>query len=154
MNKVRVILVEEHAILSEIIREFIARMPDVEVLAEVRDGREVPELVQRLEPDILIVDIHLHGVSSAEIIRKLTDAKRHVQILVLADFADWAFLQLFLGELNVSGYILKDEGLEILVKAIRSIALGELEWLKERASYQLEQVIKDSAGRKGNSKSR
>ncbi len=123
MDKLRVMLADDHAMIREGVKALINGQPDMEVVGEAGDGREAWHKVKSLQPDILILDItmpDLNGVQATERIKR--DAPK-VKVLILTAHEDKGFLQQVL-QAGASGYMLKRAASAELIRAIRIVAAG------------------------------
>jgi NarL family two-component system response regulator LiaR len=102
----------------------LATEPDIEVVGEAENGREAVAEVERLQPDVILMDLVMPEVDGIEAIRRITARQPEARILVLTSFAadDKVFPAIKAGAL---GYLLKDSGPEELVQAIHQVYHGE-----------------------------
>jgi NarL family two-component system response regulator LiaR len=123
-DTVRVLVADDHAIVRKGICALLATEPRIEVVGEARDGNDAIAAAQRLQPDVILMDIVMPGVDGLEATRRLADSQPQVRILVLTSFAgdDKIFPAIRAGAL---GYLLKDSGPEELVHAIQQVHRGE-----------------------------
>jgi two-component system NarL family response regulator len=121
---VRVVLADHHRMLREALRALLAVERDIDVVGEAGDGRETLCLLQELEPDVLVLDAGLPGVSGAEVARRLRAASSPVKVLALSAHSDKRFVQEML-RAGAAGYLTKTAAGTELVRAIRAVALGE-----------------------------
>ena len=123
MDKLRVLLADDHAMIRDGVKALINGELDMEVVGEASDGREAWHKVKSLQPDILILDItmpDLNGVQATERIKR--DAPK-VKVLILTAHEDKGFLQQVL-QAGASGYMLKRAASAELIRAIRFVAAG------------------------------
>jgi DNA-binding NarL/FixJ family response regulator len=123
MDKLRVLLADDHAMIRDGVKALINGESDMEVVGEASDGREAWHKVKSLQPDILILDItmpDLNGVQATERIKR--DAPK-VKVLILTAHEDKGFLQQVL-QAGASGYMLKRAASAELIRAIRFVATG------------------------------
>ena len=123
-TKLRILLADDHLVVRMGLSALINKQSDMAVVGEATDGTEAVELVQKLAPDIIIMDIMMPGMGGAEatgeIIRRLPDAK----ILVLTTFGTSQDAARAVAA-GAAGAIVKDEGNETLLDSIRKIHAGE-----------------------------
>jgi DNA-binding NarL/FixJ family response regulator len=123
MDKLRVLLADDHAMIRDGVKALINGESDMEVVGEASDGREAWHKVKSLQPDILILDItmpDLNGVQATERIKR--DAPK-AKVLILTAHEDKGFLQQVL-QAGASGYMLKRAASAELIRAIRFVAAG------------------------------
>jgi len=133
MEKIRVMLADDHPIARAGIRKFLNRATDIEVIAEAETGTEALELAKTLIPDVLLLDIELPGVRGLEIAKELQAFNSPVKILVLSTYDDKQFIFGLLGN-GASGYLTKEEVPETIVEAVRGVARGEKGWVSRRVA--------------------
>jgi NarL family two-component system response regulator LiaR len=123
-DTIRVLVADDHAIVRKGICALLATEPDIVVVAEAQDGREAMAEAQRVQPDVILMDLVMPDLDGLEATRRITSCQPEVRILVLTSFAsnDKVFPAIKAGAL---GYLLKDTGPEELVLAIRQVYRGE-----------------------------
>ena len=123
-DSVRVLIAEDHPLFREGMRGRLDRVADVAVVGEAASGEEAVELANKLEPDVILMDIKMPGLNGIEATREIQRANPQIGILVLTMFEDddSVFAAMRAG---AKGYLLKDSGGEGVVHAIRAVASGE-----------------------------
>ena len=124
MNKIRILLVDDHTILREGVRSLLESQLDFEVIAEADNGRQALDHVRQLKPDVVLMDIAmplLNGIHATEQIKR---ERRCTQILILTQHESEEFIRRSLAA-GASGYLLKDTESSELIKAIRAVHRGE-----------------------------
>ncbi|OGO51570.1 MAG: DNA-binding response regulator [Chloroflexi bacterium RBG_16_68_14] len=124
MEKIRVIIAEDHAIVREGTRELLEREADIEVVGEAANGAEAVALVERLSPDVAILDISMPVMTGIEATEKIKAVRPSTAVLVLTqyDYDQYVFALLAAG---AAGYLLKDVPSAEVIKAVRSVHAGE-----------------------------
>lgn len=124
-DRITLLVVDDHAILREGVRRLLEAQPGFQVLGEASTGAEALERVQRLRPQVLILDLSLPDISGLEIIRRVHQSAPEVAIVVLTmhESREYFFRALQAG---VSGYVLKAGGLSDLVLAVQAAARGDV----------------------------
>lgn len=125
MEKIRILLADDHTLFREGIRLLLERQSDMEVVGEAADGREAVELAHRLQPNVVLMDIGMPGVNGMEATRLLHKQDPAVRVLILTMHGtdDYFFRVL---EAGASGYMLKEAAPTDLLSAIRSVYNGEM----------------------------
>jgi DNA-binding NarL/FixJ family response regulator len=120
---IRVLIADDHAVVREGLRAFLALQDDVEVVAEAADGAEAVDAVQRLAPDVALVDLVMPGVDGIEAIRRIRALDTATRVIVLTSFVDEDKM-LPAVRAGAVGYLLKDVQPQELVGAIRTVHEG------------------------------
>jgi two-component system response regulator NreC len=123
MDKLRIMLAEDHLTVREGIKLLVNAQPDMEVCGEVGDGSAAIKEVQKLHPDIIVMDISMPELNGLKATKKLKQVCPDVKVLTLTRHTDDAYLQQLI-EAGASGYVLKQSAPSELIRAIRSIAEG------------------------------
>ena len=124
MNKVRIIIADDHVVVREGTRELLQREEDLEVVGEAGDGEEAVRLAETLKPDVAIVDIampRLNGIEATRGIRAISP-KTAVLVLTAYELDQYVFALL---EAGAAGYLLKDVPSQEVIKAVRAVNAGE-----------------------------
>lgn len=124
MGKIRILVVDDHALVREGIVALLRRHDDVEVVAEAQDGKEAVQKAAKLKPDIVLLDIAMPGLGGLEATMEIKRAGPEVRILILSQYDDREYVSRLL-KAGVSGYILKHAVGTDLISAIRAVARGE-----------------------------
>jgi two-component system response regulator NreC len=124
MPRIRVLLVDDHAIVRAGIRSLLSLQPDIQVVGEASSGEEALELAERLRPDVVLMDLRLKGMSGLEAIRELKKRlpKINTLALTMVDNPQYFFPVL---EAGACGYLLKEAEPEELLTAVRAAARNE-----------------------------
>ena len=120
---IRVVLVDDHALVAEGTRQLLDAEADLEVVGEARTGEDGLVLLERLRPDVALVDVNLPGISGLELARQAASSSPEVVILMVSAYDDYAYVSQAL-ELGVAGYLLKTATATELVDAVRAVAHG------------------------------
>ena len=118
---VRVILADDHRILREGLSSMLQAEPDIEVVAEASDGRIAAELTEKLQPDVIVMDLGMPHLNGVEATRQIISRCPNVKVLILSMHSDKRYVSEALGA-GASGYLLKDSAFDELTDAIRSVA--------------------------------
>ena len=135
---VKIVLADDHQIVRHGLRSLLAAEPDMKVVAEADNGRDVLRKVQDSDPDVVIMDISMPGLNGIEATRQIMAECPGVRVIALSMHSDSLFVLNML-KAGASGYLLKDCALEELVKAIRCV-VGQKTYLSPGIS---DVVIKD-----------
>ncbi len=125
MNKIRIVLADDHIILRSGLRKLLNEQPDIEVIGEANDGNEAVARTAELTPDVLLLDLSMPGLGGIDAIRNIKARMPKVTILVLSMYEDEGhFNQAF--RVGASGYIPKKAADTDLIAAIRAVNRGEV----------------------------
>jgi DNA-binding NarL/FixJ family response regulator len=125
MNKTRVLLADDHAILREGLRALLGLADDIEVVGEAADGQEAIDRVNALQPDVVLMDVSMPGLGGLEATLQIRRQHPDTRILVLTQYEDPEYVRRFL-QAGVSGYVLKKSAGADLAAAIRAVHRGGL----------------------------
>jgi NarL family two-component system response regulator LiaR len=119
-----ILLIDDHRLVRQGVRAFLATQPDLAVVGEAESGAEGVSLAAQLAPDVVLIDLLMPGMDGVEATRQLKRASPRTQIVVLTSYHsdEHIFPALRAGALS---YVLKDIGSEALADAIRRAARGE-----------------------------
>ena len=123
-ERIRVLIVDDHAIVREGQRALIDTEPGMEVVGEAKDGIEAVEMAYSLQPDVILLDLHMPRKDGIEAIEDIKEENPETRILVLTSFTEdeEVFAAISAGAM---GYILKDSTPQEILMAIRTVYQGE-----------------------------
>ncbi len=124
MEKIKVLLVDDHAIMRDGIRALLSLADDIEIVGEASEGREAVEKAQQLSPDVTVMDIAMPGLDGLEATRRIVKHNPRAKVLVLSQHDDKEYI-LSAIRAGAAGYIPKRALGSELVSAIRSVNHGE-----------------------------
>jgi DNA-binding NarL/FixJ family response regulator len=124
MTKTRILLVDDHAIVRLGLMTLLNDQPDMEVIGEAGTAAEAVAAVEKLQPDVVLMDIHLPGEGGIEATRRVTSRFSNSKVVILTSYADD---ELVMRAINAGavGYVLKQVGNQELLRAIQAAARGE-----------------------------
>lgn len=125
MSKTKIIIADDHTLVREGIIALLSHYDDVVVVGEASDGKEAIEKIEKLKPDIVLMDIAMPGLGGLEATIEIRKRNPDVKILVLTQYDDREYISRFL-KAGVSGYLLKKAVGSELISAIRAVSRGEL----------------------------
>lgn len=123
MRRIRILIVDDHALLRQGLRQVLELEPDLEVVGEAQDGFEAVAKARELAPDVVLMDINMPGLNGIEATRRVRREMPDVRVLVLTIHDDDEYLR-EAAQAGVSGYVLKDVEPRELVRAVRLSAAG------------------------------
>jgi DNA-binding NarL/FixJ family response regulator len=119
-RKIRILLVDDHAMVRQDTRELLERQDDLEVIGEAGDGAEAIDLAGQLMPDVILMDVRMPGMSGIEATRRIKVQQPEIAILALSAYDDAQYLAAA-REAGAAGYLLKNARGSELVAAIRAV---------------------------------
>ncbi len=119
----RVLLAEDQAMVRGALSALLGMESDIEVLGSAPDGESAWRDIQRLEPDVLVTDIEMPGLTGLELAQRIHRQGLAVKVIIVTTFARPGFLRRAL-DAGVSGYLLKDAPAENLAEALRIVHRG------------------------------
>lgn len=120
---IRIVLAEDQAMLRGALTALLGMESDLEVVAHVGDGEAAWRQLQRLQPDVLLTDIEMPGLTGLELAQRIARHELPIKVVIITTFARAGFLRRAL-EAGVRGYLLKDAPAEQLADAIRNVQRG------------------------------
>ena len=123
-NVIRILLVDDHALVREGTRRLLETENDVQVLAEASSGEEAIEVARSLQPDIAVMDIAMPGIGGIEATRAIKKYCPETAVLILSAYDDEPY-RLALLDAGAAGFLLKNVHGQELIQAIRAVARGE-----------------------------
>lgn len=139
MTKIRLLLADDHAIVRRGLQLYLKTQPDFELAGEAATGTEVLERVAELEPDIVLMDLHMPVLNGIEATRRIKELHPAVKVIVLTSFSDHDHV-LPAVKAGARGYLLKDIEPDELAKAIRRVHAGKVEVHPEVAGLLMESI--------------
>jgi len=125
MNKLRILIAEDHGLMRAGMKLLVEAQEDMEVVGEAGDGRAAIELAKRLHPDVVLMDISMPELNGLQASAELKRIAPDLKILTVTRHTDDAYLQELL-RAGVSGYVLKQSAPTDLIVAIRAVASGKV----------------------------
>jgi DNA-binding NarL/FixJ family response regulator len=126
-TKIRIVVADDHPIFRDGLCRLLGLEEDFQVVAQAQDGRQVLDVLQQFEPDILLLDLKMPGLDGLATLQRLQAAKNRTRVIVLTASDDKnEFVQAM--KLGTSGIVLKQTATEMLIKSIRRVHAGEI-WL-------------------------
>ena len=124
-ESIRVLIVDDHAIVREGQRALIDTEPGMAVVGEANDGFEAVQLADSLQPDVILLDLHMPRKDGIEAIEEIKAENPEARILVLTSFTEDEKVYAAI-KAGAMGYLLKDSSPQEILKAIRQVHQGEM----------------------------
>ncbi len=120
---IQIVLADDHHIVREGLRSLLEAQPDFKIIGEAEDGLEIPPLVERLQPDVLVLDIVMPGLNGLEVTRRVKRSCPATAVVVLSMHANEGYVVEALAG-GAAGYVLKQATSAELANAIREVVAG------------------------------
>jgi DNA-binding NarL/FixJ family response regulator len=124
MDKIKVLLVDDHAIMRDGIRALLSVHSDIEIVGEASEGKEAIEKTQELAPDVIVMDLAMAGMDGLEATRRISKQDPKVKVIVLTQYSNKEYI-LSAIKAGAAGYIPKRALGSDLVSAIRTVHTGD-----------------------------
>lgn len=124
MELIQIVLADDHWLMRDETRRILEQSPNLKVVGEAEDGQQALELVERLQPDIAILDIRMPKLSGIEVVRQMKERAPNTKALMLTAYDDDDYI-LALMEAGALGYLLKTTRGNELIDAVQRVYLGE-----------------------------
>src|SRR6185436_7430864 len=150
MNRITVLLAEDHQIVREGFRSLLKHESDIEVVGEAENGRQAMQLIRKLRPAVVVMDIAMPLLNGLEATRQIRKEFPATKVLILSAHSDDAYVEQ-VTELGAAGFLLKQTSSHNLATAIREVQKGKTFFGSEITSRAQERNQK-SPDREGNFK--
>lgn len=139
-RKIRILLVDDHAVIRMGLTTAASDTADMEIVAGVENGQEAIAAFRKHRPDVVVLDLRLHGMSGIETMQALREESKQVRILIFSSFAkgEEVFRAMKAG---AAGFVLKEMPLDRLLEAIRTVHQGDQYMPPEIASRVGERLL-------------
>ena len=121
---IRLLIIDDHEMVREGLKAILIAEPDFSIIGEAANAEQALELIERLRPDIALLDIRLPGVSGIEVCRTVTERYPETAVIILTTFTDENLVAQCV-QAGARGFIVKDIERFDLKRAIRAVARGE-----------------------------
>lgn len=122
---IKLLLVDDHRMLREALAAMLARQEDFVVVGQSSEGRQALELVEEVDPDVVILDISLPDVNGIAIMKQLASQEQHPKVIVLSMYTDRSYVIEML-EAGASAYVTKVSAFEELARAVRAVVQDQM----------------------------
>lgn len=123
-KRIRVLLVDDHAVVRSGLSAFLSAFDDLELAGEASSGERAVALCPQLQPDVVLMDLAMPGMDGAAATRKIREQCPQVQVIALTSFKEKEMVEAAL-QAGAIGYLLKDVSADELARAIRAAAAGK-----------------------------
>jgi len=145
-KSIRVLLADDHTLVRAGIRALLEKLPGVEVAGEASDGREAMDLIKAQQPDVVLMDISMPGLSGLQALARITRDFPHVRVIILSMHHNDEYVLQALKS-GASGYLLKRAATAELPAALKTVAGGQIYLSRDIASQFLKKFPLQHLGR-------
>lgn len=122
---IQLMIVDDHPMFREGVRFALSAFDDIEVIAEAENGQDAVRLAADLQPDVIVMDLHLPGLLGVEATRQITAQSPHIAVLALTMFEDDASVAATM-RAGARGYLVKGADAAAIARAVRAVAEGDI----------------------------
>jgi len=123
MEKIKVVLADDHTVVRQGLRALLMAEEDIDIVGEAENGRQAVQMVKKLMPDVVVMDIAMPVLNGLEATRQISRATPTAKVLILSSYSDDEYVQQ-LTEAGAAGYLVKQTAANDLLKAIREAHKG------------------------------
>ena len=143
--KSRVIVVEDHPLLSDGLRQLIDKQPDLACVGIADNTSDAKRLVEQSKPDLMLLDLRLKGGDALDLIKTLRVEHPETKVLVLSQYDELIFAERTL-RAGASGYIMKENVANEVLRAVRKVLAGELYFSEKVATALVQRSLREKPG--------
>jgi DNA-binding NarL/FixJ family response regulator len=147
-KKSRTIVVEDHPVLSEGLRHLIDNQPDLACVGVADNTSDARRLVEQCKPDLMVLDLRLKGGDALDLIKSLRVEQSDLKVLVLSQHDELIFAERAL-RAGASGYIMKENATDEVLRAIRKVLAGELYFSERVAAAVVQRTLREKSSTSG-----
>jgi two-component system response regulator NreC len=125
-----IVLADDHELIRESIASLLREVPGFEVVGQSANGRQLLELVERLQPDVAVVDVSMPELNGVEAARRLREVSQRTRVIALSAYTDGAYIRDMI-DAGVVAYIIKSGASKDLIQAIRTASRGRVYFSQE-----------------------
>jgi DNA-binding NarL/FixJ family response regulator len=141
---IRVLLVEDHRMVREALRDALVKSPEIQVVGEAGDASAAFELARTYEPDVIVLDIGLPDLNGMEVAARLRQAGSSAKVVALSGYSDKRFVLEMLRS-GATAYVTKSAAGTELVRAIFAVAAGQSYFCPDAAGALVSEVGRDTS---------
>lgn len=134
---ITIVLADDHAMVRRHVRSLLEEEPGVHVVGEADDGFEAIKIVERLHPDVLVLDLMIEGMNGIKVSHRLSRGSPQTKIVIYSMYDNKAYVVEAL-QAGAKAYVLKGSGSAELIHAISEVAIGHLYLCESLSKYSNE----------------
>jgi len=149
-KKSRIIVVEDHPVLLDGLRQLIGSQPDLACVGAADNTSDAKRVVEQSKPDLMVLDLRLKAGDALELLKSVRVEHPQLKMLVLSQYDELIFAERAL-RAGASGYIMKENATDEVLRAVRKVLAGELYFSERVAAAVLQRTLREkpSASRAG-----
>ncbi len=124
MEPIRIVLADDHWLMRDGTRHILEQCPDLKVVGDAEDGQQALEVMERLQPDVAILDIRMPKLNGIEVVRRMKELSPNTEALILTAYDDDDYILAMMAA-GALGYLLKTARPSELIDAVQRVHLGE-----------------------------
>src|SRR5213595_1300404 len=141
-RKSHIVIVDDHPVLCDELKQLIYRQPDLTCVGVADNTSDAKRLVQECKPDLMVLDLRLRGGDALDFIKTLRVEFPEVKVLVLSQYDELIFAERTL-RAGASGYIMKENVTDEVLRAVRKVLAGELYFSERVAAAVVQRTLRD-----------
>jgi len=141
-RKSHVVIVEDHPVLCDALKQLINNQPDLACVGVAADISDAKQLVEECKPDLMILDLRLKAGDALDFIKTLRAEYPELRVLVLSQYDELIFAERTL-RAGASGYIMKENTTDEVLRAVRKVLAGELYFSERVAAAVVQRVLRE-----------
>jgi DNA-binding NarL/FixJ family response regulator len=141
-KETRVVIVEDHPVLCDGLKQLLGNQPDLACIGVADNTSDAKQLMEKLEPDLVLLDLRLKGGDTLELIKSLRVEHPEIKALVLSQYDELVFAERVL-RAGASGYIMKENATDEVVRAVRKVLAGELYFSEQVAAAIVQRALRE-----------
>jgi two-component system response regulator DegU len=145
-TKLKVMLVDDHLVVREGLKQLLEIGEQIEVIAEAKDGTECLELLEKFSPDLIFMDVRMPGINGVEVTRLICQKYPHMKVIVLTIYEDDQYVTKAI-EAGAKAYVLKNVNRDELMRIIEHVMGGQAFLDPRVASFVFDRVKQTSLGK-------
>lgn len=123
MNKIKVIIADDHPVMRSGVKSVLLNDPNIEILAEAKDGEEAYNYIIKFKPDVALIDVEMPKMTGLEIARRLSSEKIETKIVFLTMYKEEDMFNEAM-DVGAFGYVLKENAVEDVLESVKIVAEG------------------------------
>ena len=124
IDQIKIVIADDHSIVRQGLRQMLDADAKLTVVSEAKNGAQALDLIETFKPDVVVLDVDMPEMNGFELVRELRSRKIKIEIVFLTMHSEEEIFQTAM-DLNVAGYVLKDDATQDIVAAVKSVAGGK-----------------------------